>query len=343
MSPFRSRWSSLAPVVRLLTPGLALSLLLGLTLSLVLGLAACVPSRSASLSNGAAPANAAAVERLKQDTAKLYAQNDADALAAAAVLLYIDARASSVLMSAAATAKAPDRPDLAWLQSRICASTPNCDPSPAERALRKLDPANSAGWLGALDEATRAQDESAIDAALAGMAKGERFDLYVNPLVSRLAPVYANAKVKPLADAVPFIFGQGMVVLIPAFRTIGDPCKGEALAREQRLQSCRAIAASLSRGDALLTRSFGAVLTLRTWPAESDEAKAALEARRQSHYLTATLGEVAPQKKWSERHARDYVQILAANRSEDASARAQIIAAGREPYPPAGWVEATFQ
>lgn len=285
------------------------------------------------------PTGGRTVEKLGQSTVKLLERNDADSIAAAAVLLCIDARDTAITLSARAAARAPDRADLAWLQSRICASTPKCDSSSAESALRAIDPDNGAGWFGALERATQANDVEGIDATLAEMAKRERFDIYVNPIISHLAPAFANARVKALPDAVTFIVGHGWSILIPTFRILNDPCKGDALARAERLQACRALAASLSRGDALITRTIGTGMTLRTWPPDSDEAKAAVERRRVSHYLTSTLGEIDTRRKWNERKAKDYVQILAANSSEEASARAQIVAAGRNPEPPADWMD----
>jgi hypothetical protein len=313
-------------------PVLALALVL--TVVLALGLAGCVPNRPA-----AKLAPAEAIEQVRDATAKLIRQNDADSFAAAAALVYIDARDTAIQLSAQAAADAPDRGDLAWLRLRICASTPTCDPLPAELALRNVDPGNSAAWLGALERANKIHDEPGVDAALAGMAKGDRFDIYVNPIISHLATAFANAKVKPLPDALDFL-GETSVILLPPFRAIGDPCKGEALTRNERLQACRAIAASLSRGDSIITQSYATVMNLRTWPPDSREAKAAIEARRQSHYLRSMVGQIDDGKKLNEQRARDYVQLIAANSSEEASLRALVTATGRSPYAPSGWVDA---
>ena len=325
----------MSPVRNLLLP-----IVVGLICVVVAG---CVPNQSRVSGTESPQAKEMQARELRESTAKLVDRNDADSLAAAAVLLYADGPGAALLSSKRAMEMAPGRADLAWLQSRLCAKTPNvapgCDPEPAERVLRNLDPANGAGWLGALERANRSNDTAAIDAVLGEMAKRERFDIYVNPLVSHLAPAFANAKVKPLPDAITFVFGQVAAFLIPAYRILGDPCKGEALKREERLQACRAIAASLVRGDALITQSFGNVMTLRTWPAESDAAQAAIEARRQSHYLRSMLGEIETGRKWTPRSAQDYVQILSANGTEDASARAQIVAAGRSADPPPGWID----
>jgi hypothetical protein len=277
------------------------------------------------------------VEKLRLSAAKLLKQNDADSLAAAAVLLYVDSRKTAITLTDEARARGPSRADLAWLQLRVCATTPGCDPTRSEADLRALDPTNSAAWIATLDKAIVAKDAGAIDTALAEMAKRDRFDIYVNPIVGHLSTAFANAQVKPLADAVTFVVGEGAAVIVPPFKNIGDVCKGEVLTREERLRSCRAIATSLSRGDALITRSFGAVMTMRTWPADSDQAKAAVEGRRIAHYRASTIGEIDAARPWTDQVAQDYVQILAANRSEEASARAQIVAAGRNPDPPPGW------
>lgn len=93
-------------------------------------------------------------------------QHDADSLAAAALLssslLGRDQNRAASLI-ARATVAAPDRADLAWLQTMICQETSGCDSQPFEATVRRLDPSNGAGWLGALARASAAKDDMAAN------------------------------------------------------------------------------------------------------------------------------------------------------------------------------------
>ena len=77
-------------------------------------------------------------KRTDQTIAALAQMTDADSLAAAG-LMSLD---QSLQFLARATAAAPDRPDLLWLQVARCAQLPACDPVPLEQRLRELDPSN---------------------------------------------------------------------------------------------------------------------------------------------------------------------------------------------------------
>src|ERR1700733_12651971 len=87
--------------------------------------------------------------RVEQALAILTRGTDADSLAAAGLLSLQKHRDQSVSLIARATAAAPERADLVWLQSQVCLKVAPCDPEPMERHLRDLDPSNGVGWMGA--------------------------------------------------------------------------------------------------------------------------------------------------------------------------------------------------
>ena len=94
--------------------------------------------------------------RAEQAIAALGKMTDADSLAAAGIMSIGRNNSQSLSLLIRATAAAPDRADLLWLQSLRCAQLSSCDPSPFEHHLRELDPTNGAGWWGALARVQRA-------------------------------------------------------------------------------------------------------------------------------------------------------------------------------------------
>ena len=160
----------------------------------------------------------------------LRARTDPDSLAAASLLLLskhpVDAQA--LMARAAAT---PDRADLLWLQISVCGQTPGCEPIALEERLRRLDPDNGAGWIGALHRTSTLHDETGIDAALSAMGRTSRFDVYWTSLVARLSPAVAASGQMRLPSAIPLVIGQLAAVAIPAYQDSVNACKGEGLDR----------------------------------------------------------------------------------------------------------------
>ena len=83
------------------------------------------------------------IQRIEQ---LLIAAGDADSLAAAA-MLSIGPTVNPVqrlTLITRAVLKAPDRPELVWLNVRLCTQVDTCNPEPLEAPLHALDPDNGA-------------------------------------------------------------------------------------------------------------------------------------------------------------------------------------------------------
>src|SRR3954465_10063271 len=86
------------------------------------------------------PADSTHRERdLERAVDVLAKRSDADSLAAAGILSLTSLRHDPLELLARASATAPGRADLLWLQIRACLERPACDPEPIERRLRALD------------------------------------------------------------------------------------------------------------------------------------------------------------------------------------------------------------
>jgi hypothetical protein len=105
------------------------------------------------------------------------------------------------------------------------------DPEPMERRLRELDPANGAGWLGALARADSQNDTEAKDAALAALGRSQRVDVYWTTLIAGLSRTVAQTKTMSLSEAEVAIIGLLAAQTLPAYSVASNACKGERLQR----------------------------------------------------------------------------------------------------------------
>jgi hypothetical protein len=274
---------------------------------------------------------AKSARRTEEIIAALTHKTDPDSLAAAGIMSMGKHSDQSLGLLARAIAAAPARPDLVWAQALRCAQLPPCNPEPMEQHLRELDPANGAGWWGALARAGAAHDTEATDVVLAAISHSDRLDIYWTTLVAHLGTAVADTKKMSMAESEVAIIGYFAAQAIPAYLYISSSCKGERLQQAEVTEVCRGVARSLQRGDTYITEMIGVAIAKRVWPEDSPEWKAAAEERRvyehrSSFYSKMTRREIT--------HPGEYLTLCAQNRREQDVFIAQMIAAGVNPNPP---------
>jgi hypothetical protein len=277
-------------------------------------------------------AEAKAARRTEQTIAALTHNTDADSLAAAGIMslgIHCD---QSLPLLVRATAAAPDRADLVWLQALRCAQLPPCDPEPIEHRLRELDPANGAGWWAALARAGAAHDTEATHAALTANSHSDRVDIYWTTLIAHLGRAVAKTKTMSPGESTVAIIGYLAAQAIPAYQYISASCKGERLQHAEVTEVCRGVARALQRGDTYITEMIGVAIAKRAWPEGSPEWKAAAEERRVYEYRSGFYSKMALREIT---HPGEYLTLCAQNRREQDVLAAQLVAAGRNPNPPA--------
>jgi hypothetical protein len=255
---------------------------------------------------------AKAQKRTDQVVAALMQMTDADSLAAAAVMS-IGNREQSLSLLARATAAAPERADLVWLQALRCAQVTSCDPAPIEHRLRELDPTNGTGWWSAMARAGAAHNTEDADAALAAISHSERVDIYWTTLIAHLSRAFAKTKEMSLAESEIAVIGAVAAQAIPPYQYISNSCKGERLQQPGVSEVCRGVAKALQNSDTYITEMIGVAIAKRVWPEDSLYPK--LEPRA----LT---------------HPGEYLTFCAQNRREQDVFVAQLTAAGYDPNPP---------
>jgi hypothetical protein len=267
-------------------------------------------------------------KRTDQTIAALAQMTDADSLAAAGLM----SDEQSLTFLARATAAAPDRPDLLWLQAMRCTRFPACDPAPAERRLRELDPTNGAGWWAAMTRAGATRDSDGTDAALTAISRSERVDIYWTTLIAHLSRAIAQTKKKSLEESEVAVIGHLAALPIPPYQTISTSCKGERLQQPGVIETCRGIAKAFQNGDSYLTEMLGVAIAKRVWPEDSPEWKAAAEQRRVYDYRSMLYSKL---EQRSLTHPEEYLILCTQNRREADLFAAQLTAAGYDPNPPA--------
>jgi len=279
---------------------------------------------------------------LRQAVAVLEQRSDPDSLAAAATSLRFaekkpDSDAALALLRRA-TAAAPERADLAWLELRICREAPNCKPELQELHLRDLDPANGAPWIDALVRANSSNDEAARIAALSALAQTDRVDIYWSTLIVHLTRALADTRKIPVEEALVSVIGALGAQAIPPYGSTSNMCKGERLNSAEVIEDCRRVALAFERGDTEITAMLGVAMDKRLWPVESPEWNAAVEARRAFDYRSKLLLNSALNWPFDAAAAQNYLALCAQHRREQDVERAEIIQAGNNPDPPANWM-----
>ena len=299
----------------------------GISLLVLISGAGCGNQPARSTSNPTSTASSAAADGLLADALQRQQQDAAQAL-------------SLVKMAAD---KAPDRPDIVWLYSQLCAQVSGCQPESAEARLRRLDPANASAWLGALSRAQLRRDVAAENEVLAAMSRIDRFDIYWNSLVSKVTIVMGTNTAAQLVPTTPDLLSTSLddaigwisSIVVPSFRPLSESCSSARLANPATAQRCRAIAAALTRGDSYIAESVGLGIAERLAPADSPQAAAVAEQIRRSRYQRETAGEVIAAQVERDKFSREMLQLMASLRREQDVYLAVIRWAG-QPTEPVG-------
>lgn len=273
-------------------------------IALALGMAAC----------GSQPVK----QRLEHSAAVRNAP--ADALLADAAQR--DAAQALPLVKAAAE-KAPERADISWLYSQLCNQVAGCKPEAAESNLRRLDPGNAAAWLGALSRARLARDTAAENEVLDAMGRGQRFDIYWNPLVARIVTTKNNtprAQTIPTSDVLTAILNETISwvssIAVPAFTPLGDSCSTARMMNPATAQRCRAIAELLTHGDSYVAESFGLGILERLARPNTPEAAEVAKQIKVSRYQRDTAGQVITAQVEHDKFSRELVKLMSSLRRE---------------------------
>jgi hypothetical protein len=248
-------------------------------------------------------------------TAALIARADANSLATAAALSFVGtgtkadpakadpvkpvagkSEPSALDLAARASELAPQNPGIGWLHLRLCADTPACDIRDVATVMRWVDADNGAAWLPTLATAQKDKDTTEVDRVLADMARGKRFDLYVNRVVVLMFDALAGVRDDlpggyAASDAGRYATVGGIAAgeIIPPFSPLIDACREPAAAADRREQ-CLKLSKTMQRGDTIIAQLAGFSIERRLLAADSKEARLIGERR---HVLEWRAAEAA--------------------------------------------------
>ncbi|HKE94639.1 MAG TPA: hypothetical protein VKB34_10060 [Povalibacter sp.] len=223
-----------------------------------------------------------------------------------------------------AAEKAPDRADIAWLYSQLCAQVAGCQPETAEARLRRLDPGNASVWLGPLTRAREAHDAAAENEILEAMSHGERFDVYWNSLVSKVAVVLSADTASQLGPQSPDLVtgnlndavGWISSIVVPRFTALSESCSTARMTNPAIAQRCSAISEALGRGDSYIAESFGLAIAERLAAPGSRQAMTVAEQIRRSRYQRDTAGQIITSQVEREKFSREMLKLMESLRRE---------------------------
>jgi len=269
--------------------------------------------------------------------AALIATADPDSLTAAALLsVWLkDGPARSLTLIARAAAEAPDRAGITWLHAQFCAREKSCNPDTVISHLRALDPTNGVAWIDPVSRRATSGTPTSR-ARLAAVAHAERFDVYLNSIVTHTTSAIIKTKTMDTPSALTSVLGLAVAEAIPAYTQLTNLCKGDALKDLQVLDDCRRLSVVLRRGDTYISEMVGTAIAKRAWAEGDREYQDALSARRTIHYRMAMELKVDVDQL-NEEFASSYLELVASHRTEQEVGLAQLIRAGISPDPPDDW------
>jgi len=277
-------------------------------LTILLGVAGC----------GTTQPERAAAPRL--DRSENFRSGPVDALVADAMRRHFGLHdtVQALQMLKAAAGRSPDRADIVWLYSQLCAQATGCEPEPLEARLRKLDPGNGIAWLGALGRARGRADVPAETEILTAMSRSPRFDLYWNSLVSKLGVAVSqsssaepgNAMMDPLTSGLNEAVGWLSSIALPAFQPLREACSGAGVSGPTTRANCIRISDAMRRSDTYIVEGLGLGIAQRMAPPASDAAEQIERQIRLSRYQRETATGVMEAQLERERFSLQLVELM---------------------------------
>jgi len=271
----------------------------------------------------------------------LIAAGDPDSLAAAAVLRVgptVDPVERLALIERAVS-KAPDRPDLAWLNIRLCTQVDACNPEPLEAQLRTVDPDNGAAWVESIGRAASRADPVAVRKDLSSIAASSRFDTYWNATIAHGTNAILKTHTMDLPTALVFTIGVVSATTLPPYQAIVKACRGESLQDPEVLSTCRRVSTVMRRGDTYITEMVGIAIAKNTWPAGSPTYVDAISARRVAHYRMDADGKLSLHRFMSSKYAAERLQLMTDKKTEQEVNVAEIENARWSANPPPDYAD----
>jgi hypothetical protein len=214
-----------------------------------------------------------------------------------------------------------------------------CDSPPLEARLHALVPDNGAAWIDSIGRAGRRNDVVEVRKDLAAVAAARRFDTYWNTTIVHVTDAILKTHTMDSPIAFESTIGMVSALALPAYQSIVNACKGDALLDPDVLHTCQRVATVLRGGDTYLTEMIGIAIAKRAWPEGSAQYVDAVGAKRAAHYRTHAEGTRSPLGFTSSEDVTKHLRLMQSNAREQDVVLAELVGAGLNPDPAADWTD----
>ena len=266
---------------------------------------------------------------------------NADELAASALITWggdVTKSSQALAQIQRAAQSAPQRPDLLWLEARLCMDTPGCEPESIEAQLRKLDPGSGAVWLGPLARAQARKDTRTEDQILEVMSKATHFNVYWTTLVARLTPPVSRSPVAtsvaqpaptPLTNALNSTIGYLSRVTTQAFLPLSIACDAQQVREPGRRVRCDRIAQVLQKSDTTLAEGVGLGIAQRLAAPNSAVSMQITEKINTLSHQNQTSGSIVAAQVEKDKFSDQMLKLMGESKREQDVFRAILRWAGQ--------------
>jgi hypothetical protein len=214
----------------------------------------------------------------------------------------------------------PQRPDLMWLWLSLCVRAQGCVPDPIEVGLRKLDAGNGAAWIGPLARSQAQRDVRSEEQILNVLGKAQRFDVYWNTLLWRLASIRARAEPHdqrlPKTVALNDVARMLSAVILPSLQPVVTACSAEKMTQRQVVARCKLVAKVLENGDSYAAQAVGLGIEQRIYLEGSPEAVALADRIQNLRHRRDTAAAIMESQVEREKFSEQYIELLKKLRRE---------------------------
>jgi len=272
--------------------------------------------------------------------ARLLAHPDADTLATAALMSRFPSKDSGpespLALIRQATALAPGRPELAWLELTICLRL-KCDAeTQIETRIQALDPDNGFVWLEALSRSIAVGSEPAVTDLVQRIGASSQITFYFNRLLVMATDALAVGEPRErLWKRASIAIGMVSATSIPPLQPLSRACRVAELTQEGRRAACEMLMSRLEQSSEIIDQLIALSIEARWWPSDSPARALVDRKRRRLQYV---LSESSRLRLFRLNHDMA-IRIDAARRYErEEDVELAVIRSFGEPTdPPAKW------
>ena len=241
----------------------------------------------------------------------------------------------------AATAAAPGRVDIVWVEYVLCLRVHCKALDSVEGRLQQLDPGNAWVWMPELNRALDDNDPATVTTALEHIARSDRMTFYWNRLTVFVTDELGHARGANQPGATDHsleerstVAGALLSTAIPPLHPFALACQVDQLAEPGRRHACQAVTTRLVSSEEAITQAFGLSLQARLAKGDPRALDRVRGERRQLDYL---MVESSRPRRFGQPDTALRLETARRTTSEADVMRAVLAARHKPLVPPSDW------